>query len=52
MRQDYTRGIEKFSELLGHADTKMTERYSHLSPAHKTRAVRILDHAFRSDTKC
>jgi len=30
-------------ELLGHKSTKMTERYSHLSPKHKADAVRVLD---------
>ncbi len=30
-------------ELLGHKSTKMTERYSHLSPKHKANAVRVLD---------
>lgn len=30
-------------ELLGHKTIKMTERYSHLSPDHKARAVQLLD---------
>lgn len=30
-------------ELLGHKSLDMTLRYSHLSPDHKTRAVRVLD---------
>ena len=30
-------------ELLGHKSTKMTERYSHLSPKHKANAVKVLD---------
>jgi integrase len=30
-------------ELLGHKDFKMTLRYSHLAPAHKVKAVDILD---------
>ena len=37
--------------LLGHSTTTMTERYSHLSPAHKTRAVKILDLAYRTESK-
>ena len=32
-------------ELLGHKDIKMTLRYAHLAPAHKIRAVDILDNA-------
>jgi integrase len=43
--------LKTVSEILGHADTKMTERYSHLSPKHRTRAIRILDSAFQTDTK-
>jgi len=31
-------------ELLGHKSIKMTERYSHLSPNHKAKAVKVLDH--------
>jgi integrase len=30
-------------ELLGHKSLTMTERYSHLSPDHKARAVKVLD---------
>ena len=30
-------------ELLGHKSLEMTLRYSHLSPDHKARAVRVLD---------
>lgn len=30
-------------ELLGHKDIKMTLRYAHLAPAHKLKAVEILD---------
>ena len=30
-------------ELLGHKTLEMALRYSHLAPAHKTRAVNILD---------
>jgi integrase len=33
-------------ELLGHKDFKMTLRYSHLAPAHKTAALAVLDGAF------
>ena len=31
------------AELLGHKSIEMTKRYSHLSPNHKTTAVRLLD---------
>ncbi len=30
-------------ELLGHKDIKMTLRYAHLAPAHKRKAVNVLD---------
>ncbi|MCX5718902.1 MAG: tyrosine-type recombinase/integrase, partial [Nitrospirae bacterium] len=30
-------------ELLGHRDIKMTLRYAHLAPAHKAKALDILD---------
>lgn len=30
-------------EILGHKDIKMTLRYSHLSPDHKARAVKVLE---------
>lgn len=33
------------SKLMGHADVKMTLRYSHLAPAHMVKAVDILDSA-------
>jgi hypothetical protein len=32
-------------ELMGHRDVKMTLRYAHLAPAHKLKAVNILDNA-------
>ena len=34
-------------ELLGHKDIKMTLRYAHLAPAHKTNAVNVLDSILR-----
>ena len=34
--------IKTVSELLGHSTMRMTERYSHLSPAHKLVAVEML----------
>ena len=33
-------------ELLGHKDIKMTMRYAHLAPEHKTKAVTVLDRIF------
>ena len=39
------------AELLGHSTTTMTERYSHLSPDHKTRAVKTLDFAYQTESK-
>jgi integrase len=35
--------LKVVQELLGHADIKMTMRYSHLSPEHKQQAVCLLD---------
>ena len=43
--------LKTIAELLGHSSTRMTERYAHLSPAHKTRAVRALETAYQTDTK-
>lgn len=37
--------------LLGHSSITMTERYSHLSPDHKTRAVQVLRFGNRIETK-
>lgn len=34
--------LKTVSELLGHSSTRMTERYSHLSPSHKAVAVNLL----------
>jgi len=38
-------------ELLGHATLTMTMRYTHLAPDHRMRAIKILDSAYRTDTK-
>ncbi len=35
--------ITTISELMGHSDLKTTQRYMHLSPAHKAEAVQLLD---------
>ncbi len=40
--------IETVAELLGHASIVMTQRYAHLSPHHKTRAVKVLDTAYQT----
>jgi integrase len=37
-------------EILGHKSIDMTLRYAHLSPAHKTKAVRVMDSLLRMDT--
>ena len=37
-------------ELLGHKSIEMTLRYSHLSPDHKSRAVRVMDLLIGMDT--
>lgn len=34
--------IKTVSELMGHSTTRMTERYSHLSPSHKSLAINLL----------
>jgi integrase len=34
--------LKTISELLGHSSTRMTERYSHLSPTHVSQAVNLL----------
>ena len=37
-------------ELLGHKDIKMTLRYAHLAPAHKRKAVNVLDSLLNTPT--
>jgi integrase len=37
-------------ELLGHKDIKMTLRYAHLAPAHKRKAVNVLDALLNAPT--
>ncbi len=41
-------GVDLFvlKELLGHRDIKMTMKYAHLSPEHRTKAVSVLDGIF------
>lgn len=34
--------LKTVSELLGHSSTRMTERYSHLTPAHRALAINLL----------
>jgi hypothetical protein len=35
--------LRTIQELMGHKDIKMTVRYSHPTPEHKKKAVKILD---------
>jgi site-specific recombinase XerC len=37
--------------LLGHGSITMTMRYSHHSPEHRAKAVKVLDSAYSTDTK-
>lgn len=39
-------------ELLGHKDIKMTLRYAHLAPAHKRKAVNVLDSLLNPSPIC
>jgi integrase len=41
--------LRTVGELLGHKDIKMTMRYAHLAPAHKAKAVDILDKALKAN---
>ena len=46
--------ISTVGAILGHKCSRMTERYSHLAPAHKSRAIKALDSivpAFQMDTQ-
>ncbi len=38
-------------DLLGHKDLKMTLRYAHLSPEHRTKVVSILDRIMGARTQ-
>jgi integrase len=40
--------LQDVADLLGHRDLRMTRRYSHLSPAHLSAAVKRLDNVFPS----
>jgi len=42
--------LTSVKELLGHKDIKMTLRYSHLAPEHKSKAVKVLDAVLKSYT--
>ena len=39
-------------ELLGHKDIKLTLRYAHLAPAHKRKAVNVLDNLLNPSKNC
>jgi hypothetical protein len=41
--------LRTIQELLGHADVRMTIRYSHLSPAHLREAVEVIGTAEKSN---
>ena len=46
-------GVDLFTlkELLGHKDIKMTMKYAHLAPEHKSKAVKVLDRVFAQKQK-
>lgn len=44
--------LATIKDLLGHNDFKMTLRYSHLAPAHKTAAIAILENALNGNPNC
>jgi hypothetical protein len=35
--------LRTVQEILGHKDFRMTLRYSHLSPLHRSKAVQVMD---------
>ncbi|MGZ8472468.1 MAG: tyrosine-type recombinase/integrase [Candidatus Deferrimicrobiaceae bacterium] len=41
--------LKTIGEILRHKTTAMTERYSHLTPAHKRNAVKMLSASSRED---
>jgi integrase len=43
--------LKTVQELLGHKNITMTLRYSHLAPAHKFRAVDLLDNALKGENQ-
>jgi len=38
--------IDTLADLMGHKDTRMTRRYAHITPAHLSRAVGLLEKSY------
>ncbi|MBZ0107370.1 MAG: tyrosine-type recombinase/integrase [Candidatus Scalindua rubra] len=42
--------IYTLAELMGHKDTKMTMRYAHITPAHLTKAIGLLEKSYHNSS--